>query len=129
MRERQLKRYLGLWLIFLHLGMLALAFICFLQNGFDLDQFTTLVAVIAPMFGCYAEPAIRSIISDRYIHEDNSAPVRIISAGVSFALPFLLAVVVAIFILLQASGRIFTDFSQFTLVLLFPATLRYQSSH
>lgn len=122
MSERKLKTQVALFIIILNVAVLSLVNICFYKGGFDPDEFTTVLAVVGPMFACYTIAAMRYLVNERYIREGNSPRVTMSYAILSFAVPSAFAVAIAGALLLQARGGIngsgFTNFEQFKRILL-----------
>lgn len=118
MTERQLKYRAGLFLIGSHVGLVIFAIILFFNKGFDIDEFTTVMAVITPVFAGYTTSIVAFIIKDAKIMEDTSAQVSRAYAGLSFGMPLLLVVMVAMAVGMKAFNYVFANFEDFKRFLL-----------
>jgi hypothetical protein len=119
MTEHRFKTTLGLLLIALNLSIFLFVFGCFLMGGFDATQFTTVLAIVFPMFACYATAAIRYFTTARFVraHVSNQLIASAFTV-LSFGMPTLFALIIMLVIGAQADGVIFTNFTQFTTILL-----------
>jgi hypothetical protein len=118
MTEQKFRKRLGAFILVLSVGLLALLALCFLWRAFEVGELTTIVAIVIPMFTCYATPAFRHFVDNRYAQDDYSKQVVnsfvVMAFGGTFAFSF------AIFgiIFLRAWGGYFPSFEQFEHTLL-----------
>ena len=108
----------GLFVITLNVAMLSLMFWVFYEGGFDTDEFTTVLAIVAPMFACYATAATRHFTKERFARADNSKQVTAAFAVLSFVVPSVFAIAIIMTLVLQARGGTthrgaFSNFEQF----------------
>ncbi|WP_431113229.1 hypothetical protein [Variovorax paradoxus] len=118
MTERQLKYRAGLFLIASHVGLVIFAIILFFNKGFNIDEFTTVMAVITPVFTGYTTSIVAFIIKDAKTMEDTSARVSGAYVGLSFGMPALLVVMVAVAVGMKAFNYVFANFEDFKRFLL-----------
>ncbi len=118
MREKQVKYAVGVFLVSSHLVLLVLAVILRFFNGFDGSEFSTLLAVMIPMFSGYTSAIVTFIVRDKYAQVDSTPEVTRTYAAMSFIFPGVFTVLVAACILLQACKVGFEDFEQFKTTLL-----------
>ncbi len=113
MTEQKLKGRVGITLIASHLAIIVLAVVLRLMNGFTGDEFTTLFAIVTPMFAGYTTAIVASLIAERHVKEDHSKEVTTAFVVITLLLPLVLAVIVAIAIWLKAYSLAFSDFEDF----------------
>ncbi len=120
MSENSLRSLIGLLLIFLHFIIMALVFVIFLNGGFRYDEFTTSMAIIAPMFAGYTTAIVIHFSRNRFNTVDDSREITMIFAMLSSLFPMAFFVGLCSCIIMFASGHVFDDFEQFkgTLTLL-----------
>lgn len=123
MSERQLKYRAGLFLIGSHVGLVIFAIILFFNRGFDIDEFTTVMAVITPVFAGYTTSIIAFIIKDARTTEDTSAQVSRAYVALSFGMPSLLIIMLAVAIGMKAFNSVFANFEDFKRFLLLMESL------
>ena len=92
--------------------------LCFLGGGFDADQLTTLIAMVAPMFACYGVAALRFIASENLGSSDPDA----VQPGfalimIAFLVPGIFALFVITLMVLQAKWTAATNFEQYKRIL------------
>lgn len=89
-----------------------------LVNGFSGDEFTTILAIVVPMFSGYSTSIIAFIVKDRHTQEDKTLHVTPLYALLSLVFPatFLVAIFAGIF--LQAYSLAFENFEEFKRFLL-----------
>lgn len=113
MTERQLKYRAGTVLVLSHLGVLLLIIVLRLMNGFNGDEFTTLLALVTPMFSGYSTAIIAFIVMDRHVTEDKSQKVTLTFVIMTLLIPTVLAIIVAVSIWIKAHNLAFADFEDF----------------
>lgn len=118
MTERTLKYRAGLSLVVGHLLVLVTVIAFVLSGGYTGEEFTTIFAVIVPMFSGYSTAIVAFIVKDRYAGKDRSRQVTGSYAALSFVFPLLFTVVVLAAVMLQAFNMAFEDFEEFKRFLL-----------
>lgn len=118
MTEYQLKTGLGVFVVILTACLLVLVFLCYLMGGFYNGEFTTMIAVVFPMFTCYATPAFRHLVNERFVRVDESDQVSVAFIAISFGGTGMFALAIFGVIFLRAYGGFFNDFEHFEHVLL-----------
>jgi hypothetical protein len=118
MTERTLKYRSGLLLIVGHLVVLVAVIVLRLFGGYSGEEFTTIFAVIVPMFSGYSTAIIGFIVKDRYTRADRSKEVTGSFAALSFVFPILFTTAVLAAVLLQAFNAAFENFEDFKRFLL-----------
>ena len=113
MTENSLREKLGILLVILHFGILALVFVTFLRGGFRFDEFTTSVAIIVPMFAGYTTAIIVYYSRNRFKINDESQEITAIYAIMSAAFPLILFVALSTSVLLFATSEVFKNFEEF----------------
>lgn len=115
MTEHRFKTRLGLFIIVVNLVMILAVFGCFIKGWFDGDQFTTVLAIVVPMFACYATAAVRYVIGKRVVRRRDDSKRRVGGAmiALSFGMPSLLGIFILGLIGAQVDGRYFKNFAQF----------------
>jgi hypothetical protein len=88
------------------------------MDGFDSDQFTTLLGVIAPMFTGYTTAIVAFIIKDRLVSTDTSPNVTNIFSILFFVFPGIFAAVIAATIWFQAHSLVFPNFETFKRIII-----------
>lgn len=123
MTERQLKYRAGIFLICAHLGVAVFAIALFMMAGFNIDEFTTVMAVITPVFAGFTTSIIAFIIKDAKETVDTTARVSTAYVALTFSLPLLLVTVIALSVGLKAFNLVFANFEDFKRFLLLTETL------
>jgi hypothetical protein len=123
MTEHGLRTYLGVYIIILNVALISLVFACFYEGGFDPDELTTVLAIVFPMFACYATAAIRHLVNERIVKNDESKRLSTSFVSISFIAPSLFVLVISGVIFLQARGTTFSNFEQFKKLLLIVETV------
>lgn len=123
MTERRLKYSLGFFLIASHLGLLILSIVCYFLGGFNIDQFTTVVAIIAPVFAGYTTSILAFIIKESQVLKDSTKNVTAAYSSLSFLMPLLLVTVMGLSIVLKAYNKVFEHFEDFKRFLLLVESL------
>jgi hypothetical protein len=95
----------------------------FMVNGFDINEFTTVMAVVTPVFAGFTTSIIAFIIKDAKVIEDTTARVSTAYVALTFSLPLLLAAVIALSIGLKTFNLVFANFEDFKRFLLLAETL------
>jgi hypothetical protein len=113
MTERKLKYSLGLFLIVSHFGLLISCIIFYFLNGFSIEEFTTVVAIIAPVFAGYTTSILAFIIKDAHVLKDETKRVTPVYSIISFVIPLLLVTIFGLSIGLKAFNKAFADFEDF----------------
>jgi len=62
--KRSFRQRMGVIIVGLHLGLLALAVLYYFFKGFDLEELTALFAILAPVTALYGGIAFKSLESD-----------------------------------------------------------------
>jgi hypothetical protein len=118
MTENGFNRFLSSYLIIINILVLCLVFYCYAQGWFLFTQMTTLVAIIFPMFSCYAMPAIRHIITDNVVIDNQSSKtVTLVRLLISILFPLLFGISIGGAILAQVKGYVFSNFEEFKVTL------------
>lgn len=123
MSERKLKYGIGIYLVLSHLVLIGLAIALYFANGFSIDEFTTVLAIVAPMFAGYTTSILAFIIKEARVLSDASPAVNRVYALFSFLMPSILVVVIAISFWLKAHNQVFGDFEDFKRFLLLMESL------
>lgn len=113
MTERKLKYSLGLFLIASHFCLLIACIVFYFLNGFSIEEFTTVVAIIAPVFAGYTTSIITFIIKDAHVLKDKTKRVTGVYASLSFVIPLLLVLIFGVSIALKAFNLAFENFEDF----------------
>ena len=123
MTQRKLRYRLGFFLVGSHLFLIGLAIALYFMRGFSIDEFTTVVAIVAPVFAGYTTSIVAFIIKEANVLKDTSAPVNSAYAAMSFAMPSVIVLVLALSIWLKANNRVFDNFEDFKRFLLLVESL------
>jgi membrane-associated protease RseP (regulator of RpoE activity) len=110
MTERQLKYGAGMALILSHVAIILMIIGFRFVNGFNTDEFTTLLALVTPMFSGYTASIIAFVVTDRHVSADTSQPVTGAFIALTLLLPLLLAGLTVVAIAVKAYNLVFTDF-------------------
>jgi hypothetical protein len=123
MTERTLKYAAGFFLVASHLGLLSYVIALFFLNGFNIDEFTTVMAVITPVFAGYTTSIVAFIIKEAKVLKDDTASVNLAYVILTFVMPLFLVVVLALAIGFKAHNRVFSNFEDFKRFLLLAESL------
>lgn len=123
MTERKVKYSLGVFVIASHFGLLIYSIVLFFLNGFSIEEFTTLVAIIAPVFAGYTTSILAFIIRDAHVLKDRTKPVTAVYTCLSFGIPLILVTVFTVSVTLKAYNKVFADFEDFKRFLLLVESL------
>ena len=118
MTERKLKYLTGFFLIGSHVGLLLFAIALFFLRGFNIDEFTTVVAVITPMLAGYTTSILAFIINEARILVDTSPRVNAAYAVLMILLPAVLVTILVVAVWLKANNLVFSNFEDFKRFLL-----------
>jgi hypothetical protein len=118
MTERKLKYSVGLFLMASHFGLLCYVIALYFAGGFNIEEFTTVVAVITPVFAGYTTSIIAFIVKHAKILEDKTDKVTLIYTLMAFTMPLLLVVIVGLSVGLKAHNKVFANFEDFKRFLL-----------
>jgi hypothetical protein len=113
MTSRKLKYSLGTFLIVSHFGLLIFAIVLYFLNGFSIEEFTTVIAILAPVFAGYTTSILAFIIKDAQTMNDTSKKVNAFYWSFSFAIPLVLVSIIGLTIGLKAYNRVFNNFEEF----------------
>ena len=113
MTERTLKYSLGFFLIGSHFGLLICCIVLYFLNGFNIDEFTTVIAIIAPVFAGYTTSIIAFIIKEARQLSDKTPKVTGAYSFLSFLIPCLLVTIFGVATVLKAFNKVFDDFEDF----------------
>ena len=113
MTERQLKYKVGMALVLSHVAIILVIISFRFANGFNTDEFTTLLALVTPMFSGYTASIIAFVVTDRHVAADTSQPVTSVFVALTLLLPLLLAGLTIVAIAVKAYNLVFTDFEDF----------------
>lgn len=123
MTEGNLKYTVGIFLIASHIGLICYAMALFFQNGYNMDELTTVMAVVTPVFAGYTTSIIAFIIKNSKATQDTTVLVNLPYIILTLALPALLVGVIAIAIGLKAHNQAFANFEDFKRFLLLVESL------
>ena len=118
MTERKLKYSVGLFLLASHFGLLCYVIALYFVSGFNIEEFTTVVAVVTPVFAGYTTSIIAFIVKDAKVLEDKTDRVGMVYSALAFAVPLLLVAIVALSIWFKAHNQVFANFEDFKRFLL-----------
>lgn len=118
MKEIKLKYSLGIFLIASHLVVLLSIILLRFLNGFNTDEFTTLLGIVAPMFVGYTTSVISFLIKDRYRLVFESKTVTKTYASFMYIFPAMFVTIILIAIWTKAYNKTFDDFEDFKKFLL-----------
>ena len=119
MREKFVRRWLAMYVLFLILLLMLFVSYIFYGGGLDLSQFTTLSGMLVPMFCCYGSDAMRILVEERYKEEDTSPKIIIEFVVLSFVIPTIFLVAIGASIWGQVAAHTFMTFEQFKIFLMF----------
>jgi hypothetical protein len=111
--ERKLKYSLGVFLISSHFSLLLCATVLYFVNGFSIDEFTTIVAIIAPIFAGYTTSVLAFFIKEAHVLEDQTSRVTTTYSALSFAIPIVLVSMFAVAMALKVFNKAFASFEDF----------------
>lgn len=123
MTERKLKYSVGVFLIVSHFGLIIYSIKLYFMNGFNIEEFTTLVAIIAPMFAGYTTSILAFIIKNSRVSKDVSEKVTVVYSVLSFAIPLVLVAIIGAAIRFKAYNTAFENFEDFKRFLLIVESL------
>jgi hypothetical protein len=113
MTSRRLKYWLGGFLILAHFGLVVFSIVLYFLHGFSIEEFTTVIAILVPVFAGHTTSILAFIIKDAQTLEDISPRVNAVYSSFSFLIPLLLVAIVALTIGLKAYNRVFSNFEEF----------------
>jgi len=93
-----------------HFGILLLASILYFLGGFSLEEFTTIAAIVAPLFAGYSSSIVAFFIADRHQLNDVTNTVTNTYAALVISLPLLLVAMVGLCLILKAYNLAFPNF-------------------
>jgi len=123
MTEQSLKYTAGLLLIASHLGLLIYTIILFFQNGFNMEELTTVMAIITPVFAGYTTSIVAFIIKNAKSGVDTTQIVNWPYIVLTLTLPIILLTLLATAISLKAHNHVFQNFEDFKRFLLLGESL------
>jgi hypothetical protein len=118
MTERQLKYSCGLLLVTSHLALIFFVIWLYFKNGFSIDEFTTVLAVITPMFAGYTTSILAVVIAERRLLKDKTPKVTVVYMALSFIFPVIFVGMLFVAVFLKARNEVFPDFETFKRFLL-----------
>jgi len=110
MTENKLKRRLGLFLVASHLCVLFSAIISKLVGGLSVDEFTTVLAVVTPMFAGFTGAVIAFFVENRHVATDSSPKITRTFSNLALLLPGVLVALTIMSIFLKSINVGFSDF-------------------
>jgi hypothetical protein len=113
MTERQLQYRTGSLLVSSHLLVITAVIGFRFANGFSTDEFTTLLALVTPVFSGYTASFVAFVVAHRHATVDASKPVTTTFVVLTWLLPVVLSLLILAAIALKAFNRVFTDFEDF----------------
>jgi hypothetical protein len=113
MTTRKLRYSVGLFLLASHFGLLLVVVALYFLNGFAIDEFTTVIAILAPVFAGYTTSILAYIIGDANTMKDTTARVTRTYAALAFAVPLTMIAIIGVSLILKAYNRVFDDFEEF----------------
>jgi hypothetical protein len=113
MTETRLKYAIGASMIGAHLIIFIEIVAFYFLNGFDFDNFATILGIVLPMFSGYTTSISAFFIAERHALVDTSTAVTKSYVVLSFLFPALFVVLIFSSILLQALDVVFANFNQF----------------
>lgn len=113
MTEKSLQEVIGVLVVIIHLVLIAILYVEFYRGGFNFPEFTTTVAIIAPMLAGYVAAIVTHFARNRFVSTDASQRVTMIFVTMSTAFPMLFFVALAASVLLYTSTRVFENFEAF----------------
>jgi hypothetical protein len=118
MTERKLKYIVGLFLIACHFVLLCFVIALYFGGGFNIEEFTTVVAIITPVFAGYTTSIITFIVKDAKVLEDKTDRVSLVYTSMALTMPLLLVVILGLSVGLKAYNKVFANFEDFKRFLL-----------
>lgn len=123
MTERSLKYTAGIFLIASHIGLASYAILLFFQNGYNMDELTTIMAIVTPVFAGFTTSIIAFIIKNSKVTQDTTEVVNVPYIVLTLLLPLLLVTALAAAIGLKAHNMAFANFEDFKRFLLLMESL------
>ncbi|HTD83290.1 MAG TPA: hypothetical protein VK648_05800 [Gemmatimonadaceae bacterium] len=116
MTDAELRTRIGLFWVITHFAIIATIIVCFFLGGYEFPDMTTLLAIVVPMFAGITTVVIRYFAQHRH---DAPRGKRVNAAYVTLTwlLPVLFSMTIALTIILRALNRAFEDFDQAKLFL------------
>lgn len=118
MKEIVVKYVVAILIAVMHLLVMLSIVLLKLLNGYSVQEFTTLLGIVAPMFSGYTTSVIAFIIKDRQRLKFESEPVTVVFAAFLFVIPVLFFLTIILLIWLKAYNIGFANFEDFKTVLL-----------
>ena len=112
MTERVLKYSVGLFIVFAHFGLLSYLVVLYGLGGFTIDEFTTVLAVVTPVFAGHTATILGFIVGEAKVVEDRTTRMNVAYVCVNFAIPLLLVSILGAGIWAKAHNRVFTNFEE-----------------
>jgi len=111
---KKFKYTLGLILIISHLVVIFSLILLKLLGGYDMSEFSTLIAIIIPTFAGYTTSIIMFIVKDKYKTKNKTdKPVTTAFKFLSLLFPISLTICICISIWLQGFNLAFDNFEDF----------------
>ncbi|WP_147289960.1 hypothetical protein [Crenobacter cavernae] len=123
MTERQLKYALGVTIIISHVTLLLLCIALYFLAAFTMQELTTLLAIVVPVFSVYTTSVVSFVISDKHIASDKTNKVTNTYAVLSFAFPLFTALLIGVSVIMKAYNNGFDNFEDFKRFLITIETL------
>jgi hypothetical protein len=95
----------------------------YFENGFSIDEYTTVLAILTPVFAGYTTSILAFIVNDAEVRTDDSPRVSGIFSFLSFALPSVLITALGLSVTLKAFNEVFGNFEDFKRFLLLMESL------
>jgi len=111
MHKHRIK--LGIFMIISHFLILIEVIVFWMLHGFLFEEMTTSLGLIGPLFAGYTTVIIAYIIDHASVLKDDGSEVSLAFRMVSFMVPAMFVLVVAISVALWAFKVGFTEFNQF----------------
>ncbi len=104
--------------------ILLLIFVCLFRHGFSYEEFTTVLAIVSPMFAYYTSAVIHDFARDPFVQPDNQVYLTSRFVVLSFAMFLVYTFAVGGAVALRAWGaEVFDDFEIFKRTLLLIETI------
>ena len=117
MTENSSKVWVGLFMVFGHFVVILLAISLTFVGGFSMDELTTILGFIGPLFAGYTSVIISFIIKHKNDPSYGDNIVNPLYGVVSFAIPVIFVIVTISLIFLKAFNIGLSDFNSFKTII------------
>lgn len=123
MTKTQVENRVGLLMVLANVAVLLLAVVLYAIGGLLFDEFTTIVAIVSPMFSVYTTAIIKHFMAKAVHKVDRSRRVTPQYALISLFMPVAFSVLIIGSMVFKASNLVFATFEDFKNMVIAAETL------